>query len=105
MNINYENYELEIYGSLEEKQIKCIVCEEEDSDRYYLYLPNKTMVILNVVCGMFLDEIQLQPPKSIELADNGKIIVDRDNTVQTYKFELEQTIDYKEVIKNVRSRI
>ena len=92
MNINYER---EIYGSLEEKQIKCIVCEEEeDSDRYYLYLPNKTTVILNVVCGMFLDEIQLQLPKSIELADNGKIIVDRDNTVQTYKFELEQTIDY-----------
>ena len=51
-------------------------------------------MILNVVCGMFLDEIQLQLPKSIELADNGKIIVERNNTVQTYKFELEQTIDY-----------
>ena len=77
MNINYERQN---YGSLEEKQIKCIVCEE-DSDRYYLYLTNKTTVILDVVCGMFLDEIQLQLPKSIELADNGKIIVDRYNTV------------------------
>ena len=94
MNINYENYEREIYGSEEEKQIKCIVCDGEDHYKYYLYLPNKMTVILEFVCGMFLDEIQLQLPKSIELADNGKIIVDRDNTVQTYKFELEQTIDY-----------
>ena len=112
MNINYENYEREIYGSEEEKQIKCIVCDGEDHYRYYLYLPNKMTVILQFVGGWELDEIELQLPTSIELVDNAKIIVVRDNITQTYKLNLEETSHYMDIIKayeeymkNVRSRI
>ena len=112
MNINYENYEREIYGSEEEKQIKCIVCDGEDPYRYYLYLPNEMTVILQFVGGWELNEIELQLPTSIELVDNAKIIAVRDNITQTYKLKLEKTSDYMDIIKayeeymkNVRSRI
>ena len=112
MNINYENYEREIYGSSEEKQIKCIVSDGEDHYRYYLYLPNKMTVILEFVGGTDLNEIELQLPTSIELVDNAKIFAVRDNITQTYKLKLEKTSDYMDIIKayeeymkNVQSRI